>query len=267
MIRFTKMQGSGNDFILIDARDGGLSGEARAAFARRFCPRALGIGADGVIWIEKDPEFDFRWDFYNADGSKAEMCGNGARCAAVFARRIGAAGERMRFRTLAGPIAASLTPAGARVQLTDATLPEEIRALPVAGRPLDLWFLNTGVPHAVAPVADLEAVDVRRDGAAIRRHERFAPRGTNANFIARDGKGIAIRTYERGVEDETLACGTGSVAAAIVAFRLWNLRPPVPVRTRGGIVLSIDFREESDRFAGVFLEGPAETVFEGTVDA
>ncbi|MCX7934641.1 MAG: diaminopimelate epimerase, partial [Planctomycetota bacterium] len=155
---------------------------------------------------------------------------------------------------------------GARVQLTDATPPLAIRGLEVNGAPLDLFFLNTGVPHAVVPTADLEAADVRGLGRALRYHARFAPAGTNVNFLQRQGERIAVRTYERGVEDETLACGTGAVASAIVAARLWGLASPIAVQTRSGVVLRISFRDQGERIEEVLLEGPVTRVFAGTAE-
>ncbi len=266
MVAFEKYEGSGNDFIMIDNRRGAVPGSEKVAFVKYYAPRALGIGADGVIFIEEDREADFRWDFFNADGSRAEACGNGSRCAAVFAHRLGIAGRTMRFRTLAGMVQAEICEAGARVQLTAATPPVEINGMEACGVKLDLFFLNTGVPHAVVPVADLEAVDVRGLGRILRHHARFAPSGTNVDFLQREGERIAIRTYERGVEDETLACGTGAVASAIVAARLWGMRCPLAVRTRSGVLLTIAFSDRGERIEQVFLAGPVTRVFAGTAE-
>lgn len=264
-IPFMKMQGAGNDFILIDNRSTLVPDDDKVAFVRHYAPRALGIGADGVIFLEDDPEYDLRWDFYNADGSPAEMCGNGARCMAAFAKRIGAAGDAMTFRSLAGPISTTVLPDGnVRVRLTDAPLPER-HTLDVEGTPHTVYAINTGVPHAVLPVEDLEGVDFLRLGAAIRYHPRFAPAGTNVNFIARTEDGIAIRTYERGVEGETLACGTGSVAAGIVAGDAYGLASPVGVRTRSGAVLGIRYARGAGGVTEVDLEGPAVLVYTGTI--
>ncbi len=268
-IEFVKMQGSGNDFIMIDNRREVVPAAQQRAFVQTVCPRGLAVGADGVIFIENDAELDFRWAFYNADGSTAAMCGNGARCAAAFAHRIGAAGREMRFRTGAGPIAASLTANGARVQLTDAPAPERVAGLNVSGTPEAVYFTNTGVPHVVVPLADaaaLEKADILKTGAALRYHAHFAPAGTNVNFMCRDGAGIAVRTYERGVEGETLACGTGSVASAMVAAEFYGLACPVAVRTRGGIVLEISFRRGGAKLTEVFLAGPAVRVYEGRLE-
>ncbi len=263
-IDFAKMEGAGNDFILVDDREGRIPAGKRRDLALGYCRRAFGIGADGMIFIERDPELDFAWDFYNSDGSSAEMCGNGARCAARFANRIGAAGEIMAFRTLAGPIRAELTPRGAKVRLTDVTLPAGDETIEVDGRPIRLWFLNTGVPHAVARVEDLEKTEVKRLGSAIRHHPRFGPSGTNVNFISlRSGDRLAIRTYERGVEDETLACGTGSVAASVAAGMFLGKKSPVTVETRGGGELAVHFAAAGGMATGVHLEGGARLVFEG----
>ncbi len=266
-VRFEKMQGAGNDFLLVDNRASVVSDADKPAFARYACPRALAVGADGIIFLEEDPEYDFAWSFWNADGSEAEMCGNGARCVALYARKIGAAGDRMAFRTLAGPIHAEIVDGGARVRMTDATRPERIDGLGVDPDIHAIYFVNTGVPHAVAPVADLEAVDLVRLGRTLRMHERFAPAGTNADFIAREGpNAIAMRTYERGVEAETLACGTGAVASAIVATVVYDMTSPVQVRTRSGADLSVDFVTQETTCTDIFLQGPAACVYEGRLE-
>jgi diaminopimelate epimerase len=267
LINFEKLQGSGNDFVMIDNRAGIISDSERIEFVRHVCPRGTAVGADGVIFVENDPELNFKWRFFNADGSEAEMCGNGSRCVAVFANAIGAAGKSMTFRTIAGPIEATLTPGGARVKLTDATLPKKIEKLSYNSKSADAYFLNTGVPHVIVPVPDLEKVDIRPDGAAIRYHEKFAPAGTNANFMAADGENrVALRTYERGVEDETLACGTGSVAASIVAAEVYGMSSPVTVRSRSGVLLNISFEIAADSVKNVYLEGPVVRVYRGEME-
>ncbi|MBN2712429.1 MAG: diaminopimelate epimerase [Planctomycetes bacterium] len=265
-ITFYKMQGSGNDFIMIDNRDNLVADSDRVAFVKKVCPRATAVGADGVIFLENDPELDFKWHFFNADGSEAEMCGNGARCMAVFANAIGAAGSSMTFRTIAGSIDATIVEGGARVRLTDSELPTLHTGLEFNGLTADAYFINTGVPHVIVPVEDLESVDIKKSGAAIRYHETFKPAGTNANFIAKaDDGSILIRTYERGVEDETLACGTGSVAAAIVANQLYSTPAPVTIRTRSGITLKISFAKTESGVRDIYLEGPVVTVYTGVL--
>lgn len=266
-VDFDKMQGAGNDFILIDNRNGLVSSPDKKRLAVHYCRRCLGIGADGMIFVENDPEFDFAWDFYNADGSVAEMCGNGARCVSRYANRIGAAGDSMTFRSIAGPIRAQLTDRGSKVQLTDVSLPKAAEVVEVDGTAISLWFMNSGVPHAVAQVPDVEAVDVRGLGRALRYHAHFAPGGTNVNFfqIVGDGR-LTNRTYERGVEDETLACGTGSVAASIAAGAFLGQSTPLAVRTRSGEELIIHFTLTDDSARQVFLEGGAERVFSGSFE-
>ncbi len=263
-IPFAKYQGAGNDFIFIDNRSGLVPEERKVPLVRAACPRRTAVGADGLAFIEDDPELDFRWHFFNSDGSEAEMCGNAARCAARYAYAIGLAGERMRFRTVAGPIGADLVEGGARVQLTDASPPERFENLRADGESVSGWSVNTGVPHVVIPVEDIEATDIQRLGAAVRYHERFAPAGTNVNVVSRGGeKPLLIRTYERGVEGETLACGTGVTAAALVAGVAWGLPTPISVRTRIGDVLTVDYRAGEGAITEVTLEGPALCVFTG----
>jgi len=265
-LKFWKMNGTGNDFIVADNRDGAVADGRHADFAVRFCPRRTAVGADGVLLVEPAPEdgLDFRMRYLNADGSEADMCGNGARCIASFAHATGVAGAEMRFMTGAGPVGATITEMGAIIDMPAPTQPEE-KSIAVGGVKLDLWFLSTGVPHAVVPVSNLNTVDVTGQGRAIRYHEAFLPAGSNANFMSRSGKGIAIRTYERGVEDETLACGTGASASALVAARTWQLKSPVEVEVQGGH-LRIHFEEADGEFSGVRLEGPAEVAYRGELD-
>lgn len=267
-IEFDKMEGAGNDFVLIDNREVRISDAAKHALAINYCRRAQGIGADGMIFIEKDPEYDFSWDFYNSDGSRAEMCGNGARCAARYANKIGAVGSTMTFRTLAGPINGEITPRGAKVQLTNTRIPNDAETIQVDGNPVRLWFLNTGVPHVTMQVDDLETIDVRHLGRLIRHHDHFAPAGTNVNFFTPGvGNNLSIRTYERGVEDETLACGTGSVATCIAAGAFLDKTSPITVTTRSGEELVIYFNLSDGEATGVFLEGGAKLVFSGNFEA
>ena len=269
-IEFDKMEGAGNDFVLVDNRDRRIPNADKRRLVVDCCRRCFGIGADGMIFVENDPEYDFAWDFYNSDGSRAEMCGNGARCVARYANAVGAAGQSMTFRTLAGPVRAELTERGVKVGLADIAVPERDERLALGGNDgeLPLWFLNSGVPHAVIQVEDLEATAVKRLGALVRRHARFAPAGTNVNFIAvQPGDRLAIRTYERGVEDETLACGTGSVAAGIIAGSFLGKRSPVTVETRGGGELVIHFRIADGKARDVCLEGGAKRVFSGVYEA
>lgn len=268
-MEFTKLQGSGNDFVVIDNRDHRVEdfisrlGIDLKDFVVSVCKPHVGVGADGLILIEEpqDRNNHFRWRFFNSDGSIAEMCGNGSRCAVRFAYEKITSDEEIRFETLAGVIRAWVLEGGRRVkvQLTKPHSYREVR-LNLNGQALEGSFINTGVPHFVSVVENLDGVDVKTLGRAIRFNKEFEPKGTNVNFIEPvSQKGIRIRTYERGVEGETLACGTGAVASALVAYRKGIIKEkPVEVYTRGGELLRVDFEGED-----VFLEGGVCKVFEG----
>jgi diaminopimelate epimerase len=262
-IPFYKMNGCGNDFILIDNRRGRVAMDV-AEFTRRVCRRKISMGADGLILIDPSEAYDFQWQFYNADGSRAEMCGNGARCAARFAHELGIAGEEMIFLTDAGPIQAHVKGDKVNIKMTP---PGDCRldfSLAAAGGHHTVSSINTGVPHVVVEVEDLAAADIVPLGRAIRHHPQFAPAGTNANFVQSTGMGrLQVRTYERGVEDETLACGTGCVAAALVAAARMGWPSPIPVSTRSGGILTIHFQRTGDHFREVYLEGDARIVCTG----
>jgi len=263
-IPFYKMHGGGNDFVLIDHRARFIPEAEQPEFTRRVCHRQLGAGADGLILIEDCPTADFRWRFYNADGSEPEMCGNGGRCAARFAVMHGIAPADLSFETLAGTIKATVN--GRRVKLLmtgvgDICLDQSI---PLETETLLGHFMKVGVPHVAVPVIDLDAAPVTQWGRAVRFHQMFAPAGTNVNFICTEGpQTLRIRTYERGVEDETLACGTGSVASALLAARLGQVKSPVTVHTRGGEDLIIHFTPQGEEFSEVFLEGDALVAYQG----
>ena len=263
-IPFMKMSGSGNDFILIDHRKPFLDQSLLKAFIRSVCRRKVSVGADGLILIEQSERADFKWRFYNADGSEAEMCGNGGRCAARFASLKGIAGSSLTFETLAGILSAQVD--GKRVKL-EMTKPHDFKLnefIPIEGQELNLSKINTGVPHVVYFLKDLEDIDVIRMGREIRFHPRFAPSGTNVNFAKIENSSqLSIRTYERGVEDETLACGTGAVASALMAaFKGW-VKSPVSIRTRGGEVLKVYFEIEGEEVKKVFFEGDVRIIYEG----
>jgi diaminopimelate epimerase len=270
-IPFTKMTGSGNDFIVIDNRDLKVAAPYGRELARLACRRRLSAGADGLILIENDPEVDFSWRFYNADGSEPGMCGNGSRCAARFAVLKGITSkERFCFRTLAGVVEARVFGQGARVAMPRPHGLETDIAVDIDGRRISLDFLNTGVPHAVyftdSP-RQLEETDIEKLGRAIRGHERFLPAGTNVDFVLVSGPhAMQARTYERGVEAETLACGTGCIASALVAAARNLTQSPVEVLTRGGETLTIHFEKNSQgsvtSFSAVFLEGDAKVVYD-----
>ena len=266
MLRFTKMNGAGNDFVMIDNRLGDL--QLASDQIAKICDRHRGVGADGVLVLERAANgADFRMRYYNADGGEAEMCGNGARCFARYADRVAGPREKLSFETPAGVIGAALQGELVRLEMSD---PKDLRlgiTVPLPNQKVAAHFVNSGVPHVVLPVDDLESVDVRGLGSAIRRHEMFAPKGANVNFLKERGpRQIAIRTYERGVEDETLACGTGVVASALIFAAVKNVSGPIGVLVRGGNELQVGFDRAGDQFQNVTLTGPADFVFEGTID-
>jgi diaminopimelate epimerase len=266
MLRFTKMNGAGNDFILIDNRAGGV--RLNRSQIAHLCDRHRGIGADGILLVEKATnQADFRMRYFNADGGEAEMCGNGARCFARFANKVAKAGDKISFETPAGVISAELIDDLVILQMTE---PTDLRLnikLSAADENKIVHFINSGVPHVVIPVPRIDDTDIRREGSVIRYHKMFSPKGANVNFIEkRSPKKIAIRTYERGVEDETLACGTGIVASAIIFAAMENTSGPITVIARGGDELQVGFEKIDSQFRSVTLTGPAEFVFEGTID-
>lgn len=271
MLHFYKMNGAGNDFIVVDNRD--LSLQLDRDTIAALCDRHRGIGADGLLAVEPAEQgADYKFRYYNADGGEAEMCGNGARCFGRFTAHLGdAVAERVTFETIAGTLAADMV--GDHVRIAMST-PKDLRLnVPVAlpGLEADLHFVNTGVPHAVVFVESpdaLAALDVFQLGSLVRHHQAFAPAGTNANFATVLSPGhIAIRTYERGVEDETLACGTGMVACALLHHLLTGAPSPVKVDVAGGDTLEIGFTPLGDQaFTDVTLAGPADFVFEGDIE-
>lgn len=268
-LRFWKMSGAGNDFVLVDGADVARLSGSKAALARRLCDRKNGVGADGLLIVlgkaglrpgARRPSLRY----FNADGSAA-FCGNGTRCAAAWLLERGAAaGPQLELDTIAGPVRARA--AGRGRMAVRMPQPSEVRAaqaLEAAGRRWRVHHVDTGVPHAVVFVDDVERVDVAGAGRALRRHPAFAPAGANVDFVERGRGALRLRTYERGVEAETLACGTGAAAAAVVAASLGLARPPVRLRVRGGAQLVARFRLDKDLARELWLEGPAETVFQG----
>jgi diaminopimelate epimerase len=261
-IHFYKMSGSGNDFIIIDNREGILEDVDLTDFIINACRRKLSAGADGMILIENSKTMDFQWRFFNSDGSRAEMCGNGARCAARFAFINGIAGPEMVFGTDAGPIKATVKAEKVKVGMTDPLDYKSFHALTINGRILEMSSINTGVPHVVIRVDDIKTVDVIGIGRQVRRHTEFAPAGTNVNFIGpRIDSQIAIRTYERGVEGETLACGTGAVAGALVHAMQSGADSPVDMITRSGSRLTIHYKVTGETCSDVYMEGDARVIY------
>ena len=268
-IPFWKLSGSGNDFIIIDYRRPLPSQDEMRLFVSKVCRRGMSVGADGVILIKPSEIADYGWSYFNADGGEVEMCANGSRCAARFAVENKIAPPKHRFETLAGIVQAEVLPGGKRVKvrLPD---PKNLKLnvpIEIGGGHETSHSVNTGVPHVIYFVDDLQKVDVIGLGRQTRYHASFAPEGTNANFVTISGaQQMNIRTYERGVENETLACGTGAIAAALVAATLGKTKPPVSMRTRSGIMLIVDFKREGDAFKEISLEGDARIIYKGEIE-
>ncbi len=266
-IFFTKMTGAGNDFIVIEAC-GGINYKRLAVKA---CDRTSGIGADGLLVLDTSRKADYKMRIINADGSEAEMCGNGARCMAAYIVRNKRSSKKLfKMETLAGQVLGSAQGEKATVQLsTPVDYASDIPII-VHGRAMRVSYIDTGVPHVVVFVEGLEDIDVPSIGRAIRDHERFKPRGANVNFVEQAGRGVIhVRTYERGVEDETKACGTGSVASAIVTFLRGNPRVAnhkaagMRVRTAGNEILQVTFDVLEGRVENVWLKGSAHFIAKG----
>jgi diaminopimelate epimerase len=264
-LEFTKMNGAGNDFILVDNRSRKFCLTPEQIV--RLCDRHRGVGADGImLLVPSSGKADWAWDFYNNDGSAAEMCGNGARCFARYVQKLTGVEKPITFETRAGIISASYQGERVTVQLT---APQDWRMgqqVPLTSGPAEIHSVNTGVPHAILFVPDADKAMVQSLGAEIRRHAHFAPRGTNVNFVQLRGpNAIRVRTYERGVEGETLACGTGVTASALISARLHGFQSPVQVQVQGGDLLEVSFTRQGDTFSDVKLTGPADFAFEGRV--
>ena len=264
-LKFTKMSGAGNDFIVFDNRDGKIPAE-RSELIRRICQRRFSIGADGVLILENSDRTHFKMRYYNADGGEAEMCGNGGRCISRYAYLKNIAPKKMSFETISGIHHAEIKGGNVKLRMQD---PHDLTLhfpIELNQQEISVNFVNTGVPHVVLFVDNVAAIDVQKLGGEIRYHQRFMPEGTNANFVQITNSGhIKIRTYERGVEAETFACGTGAVAAAVVGAVLGRLKSPVGATTQGGAVLKVYFEILDNQAKNVFLEGDAKVVFEGTL--
>ena len=261
-ITFFKMSGSGNDFIIVDNREKAVKDNDLPGFIQRICRRKISVGADGFILIEPSDKADFKWRFFNSDGSKAEMCGNGARCVSRFAYVNGIAGENLSFETEAGVVSGQVKDDRVKVKMPD---PVELRldySIDLKNGPVTVCSVNTGVPHVVVMNETVEDINVFELGREIRFHEAFTPAGTNVNFICQQKQGhLAIRTYERGVENETLACGTGSIAAAIIISCKAQWQSPINLVTSSGESLTIYFKKDGSIFSDIFLEGDARIIY------
>lgn len=266
ILEFTKMNGAGNDFVLVDNRDRKLLLTPRQI--QRLCDRQRGVGADGLILLvpSRQGQADWAWDFFNSDGSTAEMCGNGARCFARFTQRITGNDGPFSFETGAGIIGVEFEGEQVTVDLTPPAEARFDQSVTLSAGTQIIHSINTGVPHAVLFVEDADQAMVGVVGAEVRFHEHFAPRGTNVNFVQKLADlSIRVRTYERGVEGETLACGTGVAASALVSARAFGWASPVRVRVQGGEDLEVHFSRHEETFSQVRLKGPADFVFEGRI--
>lgn len=273
-ISFTKMSGAGNDFVVVDNRSGIISNPTKFTIA--VCNRRQGIGSDGVLLVETSTKVDFTMKYYNADGSNAGMCGNGGRCLAKYAYDNGIV-NKSNFRFEAFGYIYEATRIDSTIYELKMKDPSDIRVnqeINLEDRTIKGNYLNTGTDHSVIflednpKIGELNTADIFNLGRSIRYHEVYQPIGTNVNFVSKVGSNsIRIRTYERGVEDETLACGTGSVASALVSAMKFGMVSPVIVNVLSGVDLEIGFdRNDSNTFTNITLKGPAETVFEGIVN-
>ncbi len=255
-IAFNKYQGTGNDFIIIDNRDSKFNpGDSR--LINKLCDRKFGIGADGLILIKETPEFDFEMVYFNSDGFEGSMCGNGGRCAADFAIKSGIAAKNLKFKAIDGIHEAVAEEGLIRLKMNNV---DKIRLVK------SNYFINTGSPHYVKFTGELENFDVYNEGKRIRQSAEFLPGGTNVNFVEPEINGIYVRTYERGVENETLSCGTGVTAAAIASVLSGHfVSGPVNVRTKGGN-LRVEFDAAGEKITNIWLRGPATFVFEGKIN-
>lgn len=264
IIRFSKLSGAGNDFIIIDNRQK-IIPEDNSEFIRKVCARRVSVGADGLLLLENSDVADFKMRYYNSDGGEAETCGNGARCISRFAydEKI-VPSDRMRFETKAGIYNAQIVGKNVKLQMGDAVNLRLNFPIKLKDGTFQISFVNSGVPHVVYIVENLDNINVTEIGRETRYHKDFEPKGTNVNFITiKDESNIYIRTYERGVEGETLACGTGSIASAIIAGAMGKVKPPVTVNTWGGYPLKIYFELTQDGAKNVFLEGDARIIYKG----
>ncbi|MBF0521866.1 MAG: diaminopimelate epimerase [Candidatus Omnitrophica bacterium] len=268
-ITFTKMAGAGNDFIVVEAA--ALKGINLIKLGRQVCDRTNGIGADGLLVLDKSSKADYRMRIINADGSEAEMCGNGARCmAAYIVQNKKTTKKSFSLDTLAGIILCEAKGEIAHIRLSD---PKGYRAsipIDINGREISVAFIDTGVPHTIVFVDQLETIDVSKIGRIIRYHNTFLPKGTNVNFVEQiNDHLVANRTYERGVEDETKACGTGSVASAIITY--FKVHPDVKnktgaamdVKTKSGETLKVTFDIHNEKITNVWLTGSAKFIAKG----
>ncbi|MFA9390497.1 MAG: diaminopimelate epimerase [Prolixibacteraceae bacterium] len=254
--QFYKYQGAGNDFVVIDNREGKFDGKNNKLI-EFLCHRRFGVGADGLMTLENVADFDFKMTYYNLDGFEASMCGNGGRCIVAFARKLGIVANEAKFLAADGAHQAFIDNKLVNLQMIN------VNSIDVLA---DGYSLNTGVPHLVHFVDDLHVVDVNIEGRQLRYDARFQPEGTNVNFVKQEGDHLTVYTYERGVESETLACGTGITAAALsAAYRNGKTDGKYFIKAKGGD-LEVELVNTGGQFENIWLKGPAELVYEGHID-
>ncbi len=264
-INFTKAVGSGNDFVIIDNRNKVVAGK-ESETAKKICQRKFSVGADGLLLIENSNRADFRMRIFNPDGSEAEMCGNGARCTALYACHNHIAPATMNFETLAGIIFTEVKEDRIKLKMGPVKEIELDLNITLNGEKKKVHYLVVGVPHTVLIEDSVEKIPVDKWGQLIRFHRQFSPRGTNVDFISVKGKNkINMRTYERGVEKETLACGTGAVASAIIAYVVKKINAPIQVLTQSGEILTVYLGKKEGVFES-YLEGKAALVYKGNIE-
>jgi diaminopimelate epimerase len=271
-IKFTKMTGAGNDFIIIDDRKNQFIKPNN--IAKKLCNRRFGIGADGLILLRKSLKFEYLMMYFNSDGSYGGMCGNGGRCIAKYAFIKGIADKQHVFEALGFGYRALVNKGDVKLHMKKPSIIIKKRFL-LNKHHIKSYFINTGAPHIVIPLSlnkslkinEIDKIDVEVLGKRIRFHKTFKPEGTNVNFLELINKNtIKMRTYERGVEAETLACGTGAIATALVAEKIWKINQPTNIFTRSNKILKVDFKKEKDEVFDIWLRGPAEIVFEGSIE-
>jgi diaminopimelate epimerase len=270
-IDFSKMSGAGNDFIVLDNRSAAI--KDNAALAKLICDRHWSVGADGLLLLEASERASYRMMYYNADGSYGGMCGNGGRCIAMYAYLHQIAQSDHTLEALDHIYSVSINSKNVSIHMKNPILIKLNRYISIGKKKLTYHSIDTGAPHVIIQInefskdKDLDRFDVQRWGRELRWHKKFSPAGTNVNFIkVINDNSIYLRTYERGVETETLACGTGSVAAAIIAYKKWKLNTPLTVFPTSKIPLIINFDEVDKTIQNVVLTGPAIITFTGSVD-
>lgn len=255
MLSFFKYQGTGNDFVIIDNRNLSFN-TADIERIKLICDRRFGIGADGLMLLQEHPDYDFEMKYYNADGNESSMCGNGGRCMMAFASKLGVVKNEANFLAVDGPHYAKISDKIVSLQMKDVNKVDKIG---------NAYVLDTGSPHFVKIVSDLKSIDMYSEGKAIRNSEPFKNKGINVNFVEPTIDGFFVRTYERGVENETFSCGTGVTAVALAMAIEYGLTAQqlCKINTPGGNLFVNYNRESSTIFTEIFLNGPAEFVFEG----